>query len=1413
MEVESGTQLREKALRLIGELKESEEVGHKREVMKELMLLDVERVPYSAEDILHEVVALQHDQETIEVKGDLLQFLRKMLSVGIGWEVLCPTLDWLSGMVSAREPPVIIKIIQSCPKLTRSILTQALEKGGEAGLSNGWKTAWESNVLFLHTLVETSMDLLDGPIIMYAAKLMEQCVLTFTNPSESAVPGLEHHVPIPSNHPVFNSVKLHAQSQRFVQKLVDRCTPESMSNMRGTSQIAILKALGSIARLRAVFSGRIVPALLDLATSGKYHVASKGAGSVSVDGVTASVSTALREALLGALKNRDSTAQVWRKRLVDGLKKVGAGVAAEHIVKQIDRHTEKEKRARRGDKFISDEVSVPKRVKREGGAKPPSHAEDKRHNSAQRPNLPCRDADQSNMGVRMVPDETVTAIQSTGNSPEPASNGTVDLSRLPASQPPSMSRVEPKESGPRAREAGREGEKDPRAPRAKAMGNPLLKGKLDVNQVRSILGLLASIGQKKLLQGFVKNLDVRILADVVIANLKELPPRTDTASECSTPKPTEPASDGPTASGDIPGHEDSNQERVQEVNDAPETASVPNDGGEQEQEGGPEADIPDVWQAESQLPSPHEHQDEATVSVQEKATDEAGTASIQIGGAEIPTVDVEEADTGVQTQTEDTDNAMQLGERGKERVECSEGSVREIEKSTPIVRDAEADAGEGPSGDAHQVDSKMDVVDEKEYGEEEDAKEVDGDAHFEVDDGDDGDDLTRLALRPRALTEGQRTALVKQGVLPLIAANSVTNRHAVFCQGVLARLASSGRIGQSPVDAVLTHIVANFSGMAAQELAVKWLYSVFLDHGAPSLDRLQVPSATNLHQSWKEFDEEGTGPKGGVGPYEEAFSVLLRRLSMRIEAREKSITALLIEAPALPPVPVCRFLMTLCKRGSQFATLALTTANTIMDARPPLRETMLNVILEVTTCRDEDSRDQAIRLVKNKLYSKEEFSAKIEAFAVASLERLKAAGKESDQSEEAADHKGTVGGGIDLMEAEERMEDWGRYCSLYMALCIRRKSLLRGLMEAYGCTNAGGQDAIFRNAPKLADAIGYSSPEMLELIRDTPPGADKLLLSMLTVMPKRIASAAVAVVVQACQERFRAKDDIRFIVPALPGMPKREALNMVPRLARLPLQEFSAAIQSLISRASSMDESIEPSEVLVALNMANLQEQNVRLVQLRAALDHCLRKLADVFDREALAGALNKMVQLPNLPILFMRMVLVSVGREESLCAFVLGTLLSSSVVIEKILNEKNQWRGYLMLMAQTVPYSYKHLIELPSKVMKAVLKESSEDFVVKFRNFAESDHEIRIAAETMATLKSLSEGGTGEEPCQATGANSGGASSQQTHTTKGDGKEGGGNEDVGGSNDVAGDSGGGGGDSPMTEGNGLAENNDKMEE
>lgn len=83
---------------------------------------------------------------------------------------------------------------------------------------------------------------------------------------------MEQHICIPPNHPIFNVGHLHSMSQILVQKLVSMIGSKSL--LSGLGQIAILKALGSIVHRRANFAGRIVPPLLDLATSGKYQVPS-----------------------------------------------------------------------------------------------------------------------------------------------------------------------------------------------------------------------------------------------------------------------------------------------------------------------------------------------------------------------------------------------------------------------------------------------------------------------------------------------------------------------------------------------------------------------------------------------------------------------------------------------------------------------------------------------------------------------------------------------------------------------------------------------------------------------------------------------------------------------------------------------------------------------------------------------------------------------------------------------------------------------------------------------------------------------------------------------------------------------------------------------------------------------------------
>lgn len=70
--------------------------------------------------------------------------------------------------------------------------------------------------------------------------------------------------------------------------------------------------------------------------------------------------------------------------------------------------------------------------------------------------------------------------------------------------------------------------------------------------------------------------------------------------------------------------------------------------------------------------------------------------------------------------------------------------------------------------------------------------------------------LFRLEVLPKPLTVGQTIGLMEQGISPLINANALSNKHASFSQGILAKLASVAMVNQSPAQNVLEHIIKHF---------------------------------------------------------------------------------------------------------------------------------------------------------------------------------------------------------------------------------------------------------------------------------------------------------------------------------------------------------------------------------------------------------------------------------------------------------------------------------------------------------------------------------------------------------------------------------------------------------------------------
>lgn len=88
----------------------------------------------------------------------------------------------------------------------------------------------------------------------------------------------------------------------------------------------------------------------------------------------------------------------------------------------------------------------------------------------------------------------------------------------------------------------------------------------------------------------------------------------------------------------------------------------------------------------------------------------------------------------------------------------------------------------------------------------------------------------------------------------------------------------------------------------------------------------------------------------------------------RLSAKDKALTAVLLEAPLLPRPAVPDFLADLASFGGEWATLALSSILSIATQRAPDRHMAAQVALHATTAAADDLRSKAVRLTANRLF-------------------------------------------------------------------------------------------------------------------------------------------------------------------------------------------------------------------------------------------------------------------------------------------------------------------------------------------------------------------------------------------------------------------------------------------------------------
>ena len=295
-----------------------------------------------------------------------------------------------------------------------------------------------------------------------------------------------------------------------------------------------------------------------------------------------------------------------------------------------------------------------------------------------------------------------------------------------------------------------------------------------------------------------------------------------------------------------------------------------------------------------------------------------------------------------------------------------------------------------------------------------------------------------------------------------------------------------------------------------------------------------------------------------------------------------------------------------------------------------------------------------------------------------------------------------------------------RHVALFCALCNRNNSLLPRLFDFYAKLPEILRPAVVEGVAfdSLVRHVGPACDALVAAIAQPPDGAETLVRRAVETLAdmseyseveaQALAAAALeageeakppppkqapAALIAAVEKLAAANgDDVTYLVPLLGSFDAKRVKALMPRLVGSAPEIFSAALDRLT--ASIPPKPLTAPEIIVALHDVDPARDGVPLKRIIDACGACFER-PDVFPAEALAAALQKMVEFTPLPLLFMRTV-IRRRRRRPLREFTLGLL--------RTLARRQVWKmdeGWEVARCakRSAPRSFPLLCELPPRL------------------------------------------------------------------------------------------------------------------
>lgn len=506
-----------------------------------------------------------------------------------------------------------------------------------------------------------------------------------------------------------------------------------------------------------------------------------------------------------------------------------------------------------------------------------------------------------------------------------------------------------------------------------------------------------------------------------------------------------------------------------------------------------------------------------------------------------------------------------------------------------------------------------------------------------------------------------------------------------------------------------THILSDYMNHEGHELTLRVLYRLY-GHAEEDQDFFSSTAAASV--------------------YETFLLTVAETLRDSFPASDKSLSRLLAEAPHLPN-SILKLLESFCCPGScekdekelhsgDRVTQGLSTVWNLILLRPPMREACLKIALQSAVHQLEEVRMKAIRLVANKLYPLSSISQQIELFANEmlmsvstvdhkgdsngdgsdpELQKDSASGKPSEEGPSFSVSASTLQSSTSGSKTPFSIAEGQRRVSLYFALCTKKHSLFGQIFVVYSGASEAVQQAIHQQIHMLVRTIGASS-ELLEIISEPPSGSEKLLIQVLQTLTEGIVPSLQ--LITTIRKLYETKvKDVELLIMILPFLSKDEVLLLFPHVVNAPLDKFQGALPRILQGSTHSGPVLTPAEALIAIHRIDPERDGIPLKKVTDACNACF-ELREIFTQQVLAKVLNQLVEQIPLPLLFMRTVIQAIGAFPSMVDFIMEIL--SRLVSKQIWKYPKLWVGFVKCALLTRPQSFGVLLQLPPAQLENAL-------------------------------------------------------------------------------------------------------------